>query len=170
MSGRIIDAARNNGPPADRLIGQYFRTRRYAGSKDRRAVRELVYRAIRACGPVPATGRAAMLRLAERDAEVAASFTGEGHGAPPIADDEDIASGGLAPEWLADTLAKSGIDGREADALLDRAPLDIRVNGLKASRANADAAHRGGRMRAAVRPAPARRDAGGTMGRLSRRP
>ena len=53
----VIDAARSDGAPADRLIANYFRTRRYAGSKDRRAVRELVYRAIRACGPVPASGR-----------------------------------------------------------------------------------------------------------------
>jgi len=28
----IITAACNNGAPADRLIAEYFRTRRYAGS------------------------------------------------------------------------------------------------------------------------------------------
>ena len=60
----VIAAAQADGAPADRLVSDYFRTRRYAGSKDRRAVRELVYRAIRACGPVPTSGRAAMLRLA----------------------------------------------------------------------------------------------------------
>ena len=63
---QIIDAARSKGAPADRLISAYFKTRRYAGSKDRRAVRELVYRAVRHCGPVPQSGRAAMLALAGR--------------------------------------------------------------------------------------------------------
>ncbi|MDP9057651.1 MAG: RsmB/NOP family class I SAM-dependent RNA methyltransferase, partial [Pseudomonadota bacterium] len=61
----IISAARDNGPPADRLITDWFRTRRFAGSGDRRAVRDLVYSAVRACGEIPATARAAMLRLAQ---------------------------------------------------------------------------------------------------------
>ena len=43
----VIAAAKGDGPPADVIVGNYFKTRRYAGSKDRRAVRELVYRAIR---------------------------------------------------------------------------------------------------------------------------
>ena len=38
------------GAAADTLIARYFKTRRYAGSKDRRAVRELVFRAIRRAG------------------------------------------------------------------------------------------------------------------------
>ena len=45
-----VHAAAEDGAPADRLISDYFRVRRYAGSKDRRAVRELVFRAVRACG------------------------------------------------------------------------------------------------------------------------
>ena len=36
----VITAARNNGAPADRIVSDWFRTRRFAGSKDRRAVRE----------------------------------------------------------------------------------------------------------------------------------
>lgn len=54
---QIIDAAKSKGAPADRLIANYFKQRRYAGSKDRRAVRELVYAAVRACGPIPVSGR-----------------------------------------------------------------------------------------------------------------
>ena len=131
----IIDAARNNGPPADRLIAEGFRKRRYAGSKDRRAIRELVYSAIRACGPMPASGRAAMLRLAENgDAALRDLFDGSDYGPAPIAADEGIAAEGIAPEWLVAALAASGIDGAEATALLDRAPLDLRVNTLKAPR------------------------------------
>ncbi|HWL46114.1 MAG TPA: RsmB/NOP family class I SAM-dependent RNA methyltransferase, partial [Sphingomonadaceae bacterium] len=43
----IVRAARDGGAAADTLIARYFKARRYAGAKDRRAVRELVYRAIR---------------------------------------------------------------------------------------------------------------------------
>ena len=52
----VIAAARDDGPPADVIVGNYFKTRRYAGSKDRRAVRELVYRAIRRSGERPDNG------------------------------------------------------------------------------------------------------------------
>jgi 16S rRNA (cytosine967-C5)-methyltransferase len=131
----VIAAAEADGAPADRLVADYFRTRRYAGSKDRRAVRELVYRAIRACGPLPASGRAAMLRLAGEDAAIAPLFDGSPHGPAAVSADEPVAEGGLAPGWLVQELAASGITGDEAQALLDRAPLDIRVNTLKADRA-----------------------------------
>lgn len=131
----VIAAARSKGAPADRLIADYFRARRYAGSKDRRAVRDLVYRAIRLCGPVPANGRAAMLAVAGQDAGVAALFDGSPHGPAPRGVDEKAASTGLAPKWLAGLLRASGLGGREIAALLDRAPLDIRVNALKADRA-----------------------------------
>lgn len=134
----IVDAARNSGAPADRIIANYFRTRRYAGSKDRRAVRELVYRAIRACGPIPRAGRAAMLRLAEMDSGVAELFDGSPHGPPAIGKREIPADGGVAPEWLLEWLEMSGIAGDEAAALLDRAPLDLRVNTLKAEPASLD--------------------------------
>lgn len=134
----IIEAARGEGAPADRLIADYFRQRRYAGSKDRRAVRELVYSAIRACGPVPASGRAAMLRLAGEDAALASLFDGSPHGTRPIAEGEAAAIPGIAPDWLVGQLAASGIDGADAEALLERAPLDLRVNSLKTSRERLD--------------------------------
>jgi len=132
---QIIAAARAKGAPADRLIADYFRVRRYAGSKDRRAVRDLVYRAIRLCGPVPASGRAAMLAVAGQDAAVAALFDGSPHGPAPRAEGEEAANTGLAPKWLAAALRASGLGGREIAALLERAPLDVRVNALKADRA-----------------------------------
>ena len=71
---RIVEAARAKAAPADRILAEWFRSNRFAGSKDRRAIRELVYAAIRACGPVPATGRAAMLRLAQDDPAIAPLF------------------------------------------------------------------------------------------------
>jgi 16S rRNA (cytosine967-C5)-methyltransferase len=130
----IIVAARARGAPADRILADWFKSHRFAGSKDRRAVRELVYRAIRACGPVPTSGRAAMLRLASDDATIAPLFDGSAYGPAPVEPGEPVAEGGVAPAWLEAKLAVSGIEGAEAAALLARAPLDLRVNALKADR------------------------------------
>jgi 16S rRNA (cytosine967-C5)-methyltransferase len=131
---RIIDAARAKGAPADRIIAEWFRSSRFAGSKDRRAIRELVFRAIRHCGPMPQTGRAAMLALADVDPAVLLLFDGSPYGPAPVEEGELVAEGGIAPEWLVERLSASDIDGPEAEALLDRAPLDVRVNALKANR------------------------------------
>ena len=130
----IIDAAKAEGAPADRLIADYFRQRRYAGSKDRRAVRELVYRAIRHCGEVPASGRAAMIALGSDDETIRDLFDGSAHGPAAIAQGEALAQPGVAPAWLVERFAASGIEGGELSALMGRAPLDIRVNTLKADR------------------------------------
>ncbi|MEL6878709.1 MAG: RsmB/NOP family class I SAM-dependent RNA methyltransferase, partial [Pseudomonadota bacterium] len=115
-----------------------FKQRRYAGSKDRRAVRELVYQAIRLCGPVPKNGRAAMLAVGQEDAAILDLFDGSDHGPAPIKDNEKPAKSGIAPQWLAAKLAASGIEGEGAAAMLGRAPLDIRVNSLKADREGLD--------------------------------
>jgi 16S rRNA (cytosine967-C5)-methyltransferase len=131
----VIAAARAKGAPADRILAEWFRGNRFAGSKDRRAIRELVYRAIRACGPVPPSGRAAMLALAERDPALLSLFDGSNYGPAAVVEGEPLAEAGIAPVWLVERLAASGIVGPEAEALLGRAPLDIRVNSLKADRA-----------------------------------
>lgn len=129
----IIHAAREGGAAADTLIARYFKERRYAGSKDRRAVRDLVYAAIRLCAETPANGRAAMLALAERQPELAALFDGAPHAPAPIRADEERASPGAVPHWLTPHLAAPVQDAAEQAALLERAPLDLRVNALKAS-------------------------------------
>ena len=131
----VVEAAQGQGASADRLLAEWFRTRRFAGSKDRRAVRELVYAAIRACGPVPASGRAALLRLVKLDPALARCFDGSTYGPAPIGEAEHASQGGVAPPWLVSRLAASDIADEEAAALLGRAPLDVRVNTLKASRA-----------------------------------
>jgi 16S rRNA (cytosine967-C5)-methyltransferase len=128
----VIGAARAGGAPADRVVSEWFRPRRFAGSKDRRAVRELVYAAIRACGEIPPSGRAALLRLAADDPSLAPLFDGSPYGPAPIAVDEPVAAGGVAPRWLVDALAGSQVP--QPEALLGRAPLDVRVNTLKADR------------------------------------
>ncbi len=130
----VIDAARGNGPPADKIVADWFRTRRFAGSGDRRAVRELAYRAIRRCGEIPFSGRAAMLTLAKDDEALSLLFDGSPHAPAPIVEKERYARPGIAPKWLTAALGASDIAGEEAAALLSRAPLDVRVNAIKTSR------------------------------------
>jgi len=130
----VIAAARGQGASADRITADWFRARRFIGSKDRRAVRDLVWDAIRACGDVPASGRAALLRLATSDPALASLFDGSKYGPAPIAAGEVAAAAGVAPRWLSDALGASGLDGAEQLALLDRAPLDIRANRLRITR------------------------------------
>ena len=128
---RIIAAAREGGAAADTLIARYFATRRYAGSKDRRAVRELVYAAIRRAGEAPESGRSALAGVARNDAAIAATFDGSAHGPAPLANDEPAANAGTAPAWIGKRFKASGIDPAEAAALVERAPLDVRLNTLK---------------------------------------
>lgn len=130
----VIASARRGGTSADRIAAEWFRAHRFAGSKDRRAIRDLAWAAIRACGEVPVSGRAAMLRLAGDDATLAALFSGEGYGPAPISPGEPVAEAGAAPRWLAERLAASGLDHADQAALLTRAPLDLRANRLKTSR------------------------------------
>jgi 16S rRNA (cytosine967-C5)-methyltransferase len=132
----VIAAARDGGPAADTLVARYFATRRYAGSKDRRAVRELVYRAIRGAAERPASGRAAMLGVAADEAELLAAFDGSPHGPAPAAVEEVPQSAGspsMVPAWLKKKLDPL-VAPHERPALLERAPLDLRVNRLKGSR------------------------------------
>jgi 16S rRNA (cytosine967-C5)-methyltransferase len=136
----IVVSARDGGAAADVLIQRYFKTRRYAGSKDRRAVRDLIYAAIRLCGERPASGRAAMLAVAQEDADLAALFDGSSHGPAPIVKGADpVADRGAMPRWLTPYLAEM-IDAAELLATLDRAPLDVRVNRLRGDVAEAQAA------------------------------
>ncbi len=130
----VIAAAQANGAPADRTVSDWFRARRFAGSGDRRAVRDLVYAAIRHCGEVPASGRAAMLALAQDDLLLAMLFDGSKHGPATETEGELLAQPGIAPDWLVTALDESGVTGAAAEALLARAPLDLRVNSLKADR------------------------------------
>jgi len=128
----VIVSARDDGPPADTIVTRYFKTRRYAGSKDRRAVRELVFRAIRAVAERAESGRAAVLALAQQDPELLNLF-GEPRGPEPLADGEASGETGSVPGWLQDELSPLVVP-EEWPALLDRAPLDIRVNTARVSR------------------------------------
>jgi len=127
---QVIASARDDGPPADTLVTRYFKARRYAGSKDRRAVRELVFQAIRATAN-PESGRAALLAV-----EGAADwFDNSPHGPAPVAPGEEAAERRAIPEWIEAELSPM-VSGDEWAALLERAPLDLRINGARTTREN----------------------------------
>ena len=129
----IAAAAREGGPPADAIFADAMRARRYAGSKDRRAIRNHVYDAIRGVRSVPQSGRAAMLVLADADPELAALFDGAAYGPAVITADEPRAETGLASKALL-KLFDPLVGKEEHDAMLARAPLDLRANRLRSSR------------------------------------
>ncbi len=128
----VYQAAREGGAAADTIVARYFKTRRYAGSKDRRAIRELAFKAIRKFAE-PISGRAALIALAADDASIAALFDGSPHGPGPILHGEPSARPLAVPPWLRSRLDPL-ISNEELPALLDRAPLDVRVNRLRGSR------------------------------------
>lgn len=123
---RVIASARDNGPAADAIVAEWIRGHRYAGSKDKRAIRDHVYAAIRAFGEIPESGRAAMVALLDGDE---AMFDGSNYGPPSVSPDEPRAAPSLVPEWLGEL-----IPSEEHAALLERAPMDLRVNALKGRR------------------------------------
>lgn len=128
----VIHSARDDGPPADAIVTGYFKTRRYAGSKDRRAVRELVFRAIRRTAERPDSGRAAIVGLAQDDPELRPLF-GEPRGPEPLVDGETASAAGVVPEWLKAELSPL-VGSDEWPALVERAPLDLRANAARTSR------------------------------------
>jgi 16S rRNA (cytosine967-C5)-methyltransferase len=128
----VIASARDEGPPADVIVSRYFKQRRYAGSKDRRAVRELAFRAIRRSAERPESGRSAILGLAEEDPGLLDLF-GEPRGPDPAIEEERAAPASIVPQWLVPQLSPLVAEG-EWPALLERAPLDLRVNVARALR------------------------------------
>ena len=155
----VIASARDDGPPADTIVTRYFKQRRYAGSKDRRAVRELVFRAIRRSAERPRAAARAMLGLA-RTSRTLLELFGEPRGPEPSQDGEARRRLGCVPE-LAEAELSPLVAQDEWPALLERAPLDLRVNVARAhratrcwrnSRARADAAQPVGHPSAARQP------------------
>jgi 16S rRNA (cytosine967-C5)-methyltransferase len=128
----VIASARDDGPPADAIVTRYFKQRRYAGSGDRRAVRELVFRAIRRSAAIPVNGRSAILGLAVDHPELLDLF-GEPRGPEPLIDGEEGTPASIVPGWLVAELS-SLVGEAEWPALLKRAPLDLRVNAARANR------------------------------------
>lgn len=131
----VVAAARDGGAAADTLVQRYFASRRYAGSKDRAAVRDLLFDAIRFTAERPVSGRAALLGLAEATRpDLLTLFDGSPHGPAPPAAGEPRARASAWPAWLGPALLERFGDGlgAEAAALIGRAPLDLRINPLRA--------------------------------------
>lgn len=140
----IIAAARDGGASADTIAKEYFRNRRYIGSKDRRAVREHCYAVIRALGERPQSGRLAMIAYALGGYEKGMEelFDGSQYGPAAISNDEKTqalahAGQGAVPAWMQAHLPE-WLDADEQAALFDRAPLDIRMNGIKPAELQAE--------------------------------
>lgn len=137
------------GAPAERELTRWARASRFAGSKDRAAVRDLVYdglRRRRSLGWAGGgdTGRAIVLAAAAEAGDLDTLFTGEGFDPAPVTEAERAAlvlHPGAAPECvrldipdaLRDILATSlGPDFVPVlSAMRERAPVDLRVNTLK---------------------------------------
>ena len=150
----ILDGLAASRLPADRFIREFFRARRYAGSKDRAAVSERVYdvfrhRASFAWRMGSETPRALVIAsLLKEGADVPSLFTGDGYGPALLTDEEHARTlvapteepaphvKGEYPEFLQSELTRAfGEDVTlEMGAMLERAPVDLRVNTLKATR------------------------------------
>ncbi|QBF31789.1 RsmB/NOP family class I SAM-dependent RNA methyltransferase [Thalassococcus sp. S3] len=136
------------GRPAEQALTGWARRSRFAGSKDRAAIRDHVFDALRRKRSAAAmgggmSGRGLMLGLLRQSGtDPEAIFSGEGHAPAPIAPHETgraltkmTAPEALdLPDWLWPAFqAELGADaGRSAQALRDRAPVFARVN-LRAS-------------------------------------
>jgi 16S rRNA (cytosine967-C5)-methyltransferase len=150
--------------PATDALKAWGLARRFAGSGDRAAIAGIVYDALRrkasAAFLMGADGPRAlvlgMLRLERKldEEAIARLCDGAGHSPAPLAAPERAALAGATlagappwiagdyPEWLDPHLAGVFGDERVAEgaALASRAPLDLRVNALKADRERALAA------------------------------
>ncbi|WP_212523290.1 RsmB/NOP family class I SAM-dependent RNA methyltransferase [Actibacterium sp. MT2.3-13A] len=145
------------GQPAEKALTTWARRSRFAGAKDRAAIRDHVFDALRcrrSCAALGGaeSGRGLMLgalRAAGRDpAEV---FTGAGHAPAPLSADEAAPGVTLTdlpeevaldcPDWLAPRLRASlGADFAPVlQALRQRAPVFLRVNLRRATVAEAQA-------------------------------
>lgn len=132
------------GTRAEKALSAWGRRSRFAGSKDRRAVRDHVYDMLRRQRSYAALGGAqtgrcmAIGALLSAGIPAEALMTGEGHAPSPPTPSEigrsaaDLTAAEAAdmPDWLYDRLVQDW--GAEApaiaSALHDRAPLFVRVN------------------------------------------
>ncbi len=151
----VIDQVKAARVPADEVLKAWGRAHRFAGSKDRKALAEIVYSAMRARARSSWAmdaddGRALVLgslRWGEGrpSDEIAALFTGEAHAPEPLTAEEtlrletllDDAPGWVeagVPEWIAGRLKIEFGEAWTAEAqaaLMPRAPVDLRVNTLR---------------------------------------
>src|SRR3954468_12924028 len=96
MAIEILEGLEATAQPADRFLKTWFRSRRFAGSKDRRAIAERVFsvqrhRARLAHRMAKASPRALVIAaLLEEKEDIGALFSG-GYGPEPLTDEERAA-------------------------------------------------------------------------------
>ena len=152
MAIEILEGLDKTAQPTDRFLKAWFRTRRFAGSKDRRAIAEQVFSVQRHRAQLAhrlgnESPRALVIAsLLEAGDDVAALFSG-GYGPAPLTSAEHaaiVATPPQAPAWVQgeypgwlEAELRRGFGERLPQAmaaLIPRAPTDLRVNTLKATR------------------------------------
>lgn len=158
-ANEILEQLDSSPLPVDRFLRDYFRRRRYAGSKDRAAVAERVFDVLRHRGAFAwrmqsETPRALVIASLLQEGQAAESihalFSGSGYGPPALSEAEARMllsppqgeppphAQGEYPPWLEPELQRAFGDDLldEMRALQPRAPIDLRVNTLKSTRAD----------------------------------
>ena len=143
------------GVSAEKTLTTWARKNRYAGSKDRAAVRDLVFDALRQRRSSKYlggsdSGRGLMIgQLRLKGLDPAETFAGLGYGPSTLSDAEKVFTANLAdasdsvrldcPDWLWPHFQNDLGDDAEAvlSALRDRAPVFVRSNQAKCSREDA---------------------------------
>ncbi|WP_050528191.1 RsmB/NOP family class I SAM-dependent RNA methyltransferase [Pseudorhodobacter aquimaris] len=145
-----------SGELADRALASWGRNNRYAGSKDRAAIADIIYDVLRNKQSFSAlggggSGRALLLGYVRASGQDPETIFGADRYAPPKLADDELASGGLSgscgenndfPDWLWPELLRSYGDKAVAiaQALKSRAPVYLRANLAKLDRDHAIAA------------------------------
>lgn len=153
----ILESVLENKQPVDRIVTDYFKKRRYAGSKDRRAITDRLFRVLRSRAKLDYLAGIAQLQANARtlclldglrfSEPVETLFDGSDYGPAPLGEAEKSAAAVVAevdlesapecvrleyPAWLEADLKRSL--GANFDsvmtALNEEAPLDLRVNTL----------------------------------------
>lgn len=137
------------GEPAEKALTTWARKSRFAGSKDRAAIRDHVFDILRCWRSTAAlgggeTGRARVLgRLRQTGVDPTAVFTGDGYALSAVTSEELAAGsepdGAVArdlPDWLSELFSNDLGDEADAvsEALRHRASVFLRVNLLKTER------------------------------------
>jgi 16S rRNA (cytosine967-C5)-methyltransferase len=160
----ILEGLLATDRPADRFLTHWFRARRYAGSKDRRAIREKLFFVLRhfhqlqwCCGEGASVRSIvlASLLLSEKQSvsEITKQCDGVRYRPSPLADAEIAMLTGLESKSIADVIMPRSARYNLADWLFEKAetsfsskideelavlatqaPLDLRVNVLKSDR------------------------------------
>lgn len=160
----ILDSIAQGRQPAEAVLKAWGSQNRYAGSKDRRAIADRVYKVLRARGRLSwimggrEDGRALVIgSLSALDGlqlnEIEALHSGDGYGPRPLSKQERsriTAGEGELPGWVAAGLPEFVVEDfkttygdawtEQARALMEpRAPIDLRVNTDRAEVASVEA-------------------------------